>query len=69
MKKRKIILIHLTLFITLTAVLFFSAESLLKILAPGFHDVVMWLSLIFFGAIGILILTTISCVIFIKRQS
>ncbi|AXT59233.1 hypothetical protein D1816_02495 [Aquimarina sp. AD10] len=69
MKKRKIILIHLISFIILTLILFFSAESLLKLLAPGFHDVVMWLNLILFGTIGLLILTTISCVVFVKKQA
>lgn len=68
MSKTKIISIHLLLFLVLTVLLFFSAEPILEILTPGLDDVIMWLNLIIFGTIGILILTIISCFLFIKRH-
>jgi hypothetical protein len=69
MTKRKIILIHLAVFILLTLLLFFTAESLLRQFASGIHNVGMWLILIIFGTIGILILTIISCLIFLKKRN
>jgi hypothetical protein len=51
----------------LTAILIFSSEPLLNIFASGIHNVRMWLNLIIFGTIGILILTIISCLIFLKK--
>lgn len=68
MSKLKIISIHLVLFLVFTVLLFFSAEPILEILTPGLDDVVMWLNLIMFGTIGILIITIISCFVFIKRR-
>ncbi|CAM4175025.1 hypothetical protein FLAN108750_13990 [Flavobacterium antarcticum] len=66
LSKRKIIEIHLMSFILMTVILFLSSEPLLKKFASGIHDVGMWLSLITYGTIGILILTIVSCLIFIK---
>ncbi len=54
-------------FIILTTVLISTAESLLNKFASGIHNVGMWLNLIIFGTIGILILTIISCLIFLKK--
>ncbi len=68
MSKTKIISIHLLLFLVLTVLLFFSAEPILEILTPGLDDVIMWLNLIIYGTIGILIITIISCFVFIKRH-
>jgi len=68
-RKLKIIGIHLLTFVTLTIILFLSAETLLNIFASGIHNLGMWLNLIIFGTIGILILTIASCLIFIKRSN
>jgi intracellular septation protein A len=68
MTKRKIIFLHILLFLVLTAVLFFYSERLLNIFASGYHDVFMWLNLIIYGTIGIFIITIISCIVFIKRR-
>ena len=69
MNKRKIILIHLTIFITLTLLLFIFSEAILNKFAAGIHNVVMWLNLIICGTIGILVLTIISYLIFLKKQT
>jgi hypothetical protein len=67
-KKKKIILIHLAVFILLTLLLLFTSEPLLNKFAAGIHNVGMWIDLMIFGIIGILILTTISCLIFLKQK-
>jgi len=69
MKKRKIIGFHLLGFVTLTLMLLLSAESLLNRFASDIHHVEMWLNLIIYGTIGILVLTVVSCFIFIKRNN
>ena len=66
--KKKIILIHLAIFILLTFLLLFTSESLLNKFAAGIHNVGMWIDLMLFGTIGILILTVISCLIFLKQK-
>ena len=66
--KKKIILIHLGVFILLTLLLLFTSEPLLNKFAAGIHNVGMWIDLMIFGTIGILILTTISCLIFLKQE-
>lgn len=68
MSKKKIILIHLAGFILLTLLLLFTSEPLLNKFAAGIHNVGMWIDLMIFGTIGILILTTISCLIFLKQK-
>jgi len=49
--------------------MFFTSEPLLNKFASGIHNVGMWLNLIIYGTIGILILTIISCLIFIKNAN
>ena len=66
--KKKTILIHLGVFILLTLLLLFTSEPLLNKFAAGIHNVGMWIDLMIFGTIGILILTTISCLIFLKQE-
>ena len=66
--KKKIILIHLGVFILLTLLLLFTSEPILNKFAAGIHNVGMWIDLMIFGTIGILILTTISCLIFLKQE-
>ena len=67
LSKKKIISIHLTVFIVLTLLLLITSEPILNKFAAGIHNVGMWIDLIIFGTIGILILTTISCLIFLKQ--
>jgi intracellular septation protein A len=67
LRKRKIIGIHILTFVILAIALFLSAEPLLNKFASGIHNVGMWLNLILYGTIGILILTIISCLIFLKK--
>ncbi len=67
MSKKKIILIHLGVFILLTLLLLFTSEPLLNKFATGIHNVGMWIDLMIFGTIGILILTIISCLIFLNK--
>jgi len=68
-KKGKIIGFHILTFVILTIALFFSSELLLNKFASGIHNVEMWLNLIIYGTIGILILTIISCLIFLKKRT
>jgi len=65
--KKKIILIHLGVFILLTLLLLFTSEPILNKFAAGIHNVGMWIDLMIFGTIGILILTIISCLIFLNK--
>ncbi|MDO9000889.1 MAG: hypothetical protein Q7W45_14065 [Bacteroidota bacterium] len=66
-RKRKIILIHLAVFILLTLLLLFTSEPLLNKFATGIHNVGMWIDLMIFETIIILILTIISCLIFLNK--
>src|SRR5690606_1794029 len=68
MSKTKIIVIHLAVFVLLTILLFFSSEFFINKFAEGFHDIKLWIGLITYGTIGILILTIISCLIFLKQK-
>ena len=65
--KKKIILINLGVFILLTLLLLFTSEPILNKFAAGIHNVGMWIDLMIFGTIGILILTIISCLIFLNK--
>lgn len=66
-RKRKIIFTHLAVFILLTLLLLFTSEPILNKFAAGIHNVGMWIDLIIFGTIGILVLTMISCLIFLNQ--
>jgi hypothetical protein len=66
--KKKIILIHLAVFTLLTLLLFLTSEPLLNKFASGIHNVGMWIDLMIIGTIGILILTIISCLVFLKQK-
>ncbi len=68
MNKKKIIAIHIVTFVLLSLLLLFTSEPLLNKFAAGIHNVGMWIDLMIFGTIGILILTTISCLIFLKQK-
>tara|TARA_R110000868_G_scaffold385339_3_gene653190 strand:+ start:554 stop:1090 length:537 start_codon:yes stop_codon:yes gene_type:complete len=67
MNKKKIIVIHIVTFVLLSLLLLFMSEPLLNKFAAGIHNVGMWIDLMIYGTIGILILTTISCLIFLKK--
>jgi len=66
-RKRKIVLIHFAIFILLTLLLLLISEPLLNKFASGIHNVGMWIVLMIFGTIGILILTIVSCLIFLNK--
>ncbi len=69
MKKRSsIIVVHFILFVIAEIALLFYAEVLLDYFAAGFHDGAMWLALLQYGSVGILLLTVISCIVFIRRR-
>ncbi len=68
MNKKKIIVIHIVTFVLLSLLLLFASEPLLNKFAAGIHNVGMWIDLMIFGTIGILTLTTISCLIFLKQK-
>ncbi len=68
MKKRYIVFIHLGLFAVLFITALLSSEALLNWLMPGFSDVGSWIILLFSETIFLLIVTSISCIIFIRRQ-
>ncbi|WP_396591641.1 hypothetical protein [Allomuricauda sp. R78024] len=68
MKRSKIVLVHVGLFIALSILLVFLAESILNVIAPGFHNVEMWIALIVFGILGIFIILLISCIVFIMKK-
>ena len=65
----KIIVIHLAVFILLTLLLFFSTQFFINEFAEGlFYDIKLWIGLIYYGTSGILFLTIISCLIFLKQR-
>jgi intracellular septation protein A len=66
---QKIIGVHLLSFVTMTILLILISEFLLNTFVPEIHNVVMWLNLIVYGTIGILILTIISCLIFLRKNA
>ncbi|KGK29184.1 hypothetical protein EL45_16685 [Cellulophaga sp. E6(2014)] len=68
MNKRKIIVIHLAVFLFLTSLLFFTSEPLLNKFASGIHNVGMWIDLMIIGTVVFLLTTTISCLIFLKQK-
>lgn len=67
MNRSKIILIHLTIFIILTLLLFIFSEPILNKFVTGIHDALMWLNLLIYGTIGIFVLVGLSCLTFILR--
>ncbi|MEO9511732.1 MAG: hypothetical protein ABJN84_18185 [Flavobacteriaceae bacterium] len=68
MKRSKIVLVHVGLFIALSILLVFLAESILNVIARGLHNVEMWIALIVFGILGIFIILLISCIVFIMKN-
>lgn len=68
MKKRKIILIHISTFIILSIVWLFSAESVLRKTAPELNYVEIWIKLVITGIIILLILTVISILFLLLKK-
>ena len=67
--KIKIILIHLGIFIISSFLFFLFSDYLLKIIASGFSNVIIWLTLVKFGVFSLFIICVISCLIFIKKRT
>lgn len=70
MSATRIILIHFILLVASVAVLFFSAEPLLRKFAVGLYDIGMFISLLVGGSIVIFLVLLISCILFLifKRK-
>ena len=68
MRRQKIILLHLVLFLILIVTLFLTSEAILNYFASGFHDVSLWINLMVFGSIIIFCMITFSCLIFLKQH-
>ena len=68
MGKGKIIVVHLAVFLILISILFITSELILNKFASGIHNVGLWMELTIVGTAGIFILTTISCLIFLKQK-
>ncbi|SHJ78772.1 hypothetical protein SAMN04488007_1434 [Maribacter aquivivus] len=68
MTKRKIIINHSIIFLVLSLILFFSAGSILNKTVPEIENVRLWMDLVIYGTILILILTSVSCLVFLKKH-
>ena len=68
MNKRKIIIIHFVVFILLSSLLYFVSKSILKKLLFGILSLDMWIEMVTIGTLGVLILTTLSCLSFLKQK-
>ncbi|PWL39933.1 hypothetical protein DKG77_03645 [Flagellimonas aquimarina] len=68
MKRGKIVLMHIGIFIVLSILLVLFAESILIVVAPGFHHVEMWIALIIYGILGIFLTLLISCIVFLMKK-
>jgi hypothetical protein len=68
MKKRKIILIHLVVWLLISTIYFLVSEKLIAWLMPGFHDVMMWLWLLIIGLSIIFITVSFSLVLTLRRK-
>jgi len=64
---KKIVMLHILTWLILSVSFFFLAEPLVKLLFPGFHDVVIWLLTEFIGLLSLLLITTTSLIINIVR--
>jgi hypothetical protein len=68
MKRRKIILIHLVVWLLISTIYFLISERLIAWLMLGFHDVMMWLWLLIIGLSIIFILVSFSLVFTLRRK-
>lgn len=68
MNNVKIIIVHFVAFIVVSTVFLLSSESLLALIAPGFHDVNMWIVLVIAGIIFLFIASFLSCILNLRKQ-
>ncbi len=66
MSFKKIIVIHILIFLVLELIFFLLSETLIKILVPEIHNVIFWLYLLLFGTIIVFVLLLISLIICFK---
>ena len=70
MKNWKIILLHFAVLIALSIIWCFSAELVLRTVAPELNYVEIWIKLVITGIIILAILTLISMIIcFVKKKN
>jgi len=62
-KVKKVILIHLIVWILLSVIYFFLSETIVKLIFPTIHGVELWLMTVYAGVILISILVVISLII------
>jgi len=62
-KIKKIILIHLVVWILLSVIHFFLSETIVKLIFPTIHGVELWLMIVYIGLILISILVVISLIV------
>ncbi|PWH83715.1 hypothetical protein DIS18_03945 [Algibacter marinivivus] len=68
MKNWKIILLHFAAFIALSIIWCFSAESVLRNVAPELNYVEIWIKLVIMGIIILFILTLISMILCLVKK-
>ena len=68
MKKGKIILFHFGVFVILSIAWFFSAETVLRKIAPELNYVEIWIKLVLIGVTILFILTFLSMLIILFRK-
>lgn len=64
----KITLSHVFIWVMLSLIYFFSAESITTWIFPEIHDVTLWLAILMIGFAVILIGTVISLIIFLRKN-
>ena len=69
MNKSRLIMTHLIAWIVLSLIFFFSSESLTKLVAPDFHDVTIWLTIMLTGLVLIFFGVTASLTIKLIKRS
>src|SRR5262245_56044744 len=68
MKRKGIIFIHFITWLLLSVAYFFMSEMIVVWIAPGSHDVSLWLITLFAGQVILTILTVLSLIICLKRK-
>lgn len=68
MTRRKIIIVHLIVFLLLSTIFVLSSEYILNTFASSFHNVGLWLDLLVFGGTLIFLGCMISCVYFLTKK-
>ncbi len=68
MKKSKVILIHLIIWLLLSILYFLLSEKLTAWILPDFHDVIIWLRVLIIGLALIFLFTGLSLIINLKLR-